>query len=110
MSDWHDLYDGPEDEDPISMSPEVEEILLGPDTPLDIVGAVSVVMVEMREALGLGVLPLSARPVPGVDDVYTSFMPHGLGLIEYHRSVTPKGAPGFYIARVVRFDDYPTGF
>ncbi|MGW8985402.1 hypothetical protein ACWGQ9_22430 [Streptomyces parvus] len=72
--------------------------------------AVSSVMVEMREALELGVLPPSGRPLPGAPGAYVSGTPRGLGLIEFHETTTGKGERGFYLARVIRADDYPAGF
>ncbi|MFF8842544.1 hypothetical protein ACF08N_07385 [Streptomyces sp. NPDC015127] len=110
MSDGYYPYEGPEEEDPLTLSPQVEEILFSLDTPADVMSAVSSVMVEMREALELGVLPPSGRPLPGLPGAYVSPMPRGLGLIEYHETTTAKGERGFYLARVIRTDDYPTGF
>ncbi|WP_371534991.1 hypothetical protein OG210_03915 [Streptomyces sp. NBC_00466] len=110
MSDGGDLYGGPEEEDPLILSPQVEDVLFGFDTPADVMSAVSSVMVELREALELGVLPPSGRPLPGVPGAYVSAMPRGLGLIEFHETATGKGERGFYLARVIRTDDYPAGF
>ncbi|MEV7238518.1 hypothetical protein AB0N06_32655 [Streptomyces sp. NPDC051020] len=66
MSDGSDPYEGPEEEDPLTLSPQVEEALFSMDTPADVMSAVSSVMVEMREALELGGLPPSGRPLPGI--------------------------------------------
>ncbi|WP_432733184.1 hypothetical protein [Streptomyces sp. NBC_01420] len=67
--------------------------------------AVSSVMVEMREALELGVLPPSGRPLPATEGI-----PRGLGLVEFHETATEKGERGFHLARVIRIDDYPAEF
>ncbi|MFJ1901554.1 hypothetical protein [Streptomyces sp. NPDC088115] len=107
MSDGGDLYGRPEEEDPLTLSPQVEEVLFSLDTPADVMSAVSSVMVEMREALELGVLPPSGRPLPGLPGAYVSAMPRGLGLVEFHETATAKGERGFYLARVIRIDDYP---
>ncbi|MGW2207104.1 hypothetical protein [Streptomyces sp. NPDC001774] len=99
-----------EDFDPISLSPQVEEVIADLSTPAEVFGAVAACLVELREALELGLtLPPGARPVPGEAALYSSFMPGRLGLIEYRPIDTVKG-PGFYVTRVIRLDDYPTGF
>ncbi|KOV62863.1 hypothetical protein ADK64_22540 [Streptomyces sp. MMG1121] len=41
---------------------------------------------------------------------YVSTMPRGFGLIEIHESATAKGERGFYLARVIRADNYPIEF
>ncbi|QNE83651.1 hypothetical protein F0345_23145 [Streptomyces rutgersensis] len=94
MSDGGDPYEGPEEEDSLILSPQVEEALFSLDTPADVMSAVSSVMVEMREALEPGVLPPSGRPLPGISGAYVSAMPRGLGLIEFHETATEKGSAG----------------
>lgn len=110
MSAEDDWCEGPGEEDPLTLSPQVEEVVFSLDTPADVMSAVSSVMVEMREALELGVLPPSGRPLPAVPGGYVSAMPRGLGLVEFHETATEKGERGFHLARVIRIDDYPAEF
>ncbi|MGW2207097.1 hypothetical protein [Streptomyces sp. NPDC001774] len=73
-----DGVDGP-GEGPLVLSPAVGEILFHPHTPADMFSAICAVMVALREALELGVLPPDAMPVPGVPGTYLSPMRRGLG-------------------------------
>ncbi|MFF1690587.1 hypothetical protein [Streptomyces sp. NPDC058254] len=63
MSRYHE--DGADEPDPLIMSPQVEAVLLSPDTPMDVVGAVSTAMVALRDALDAGVLSRTRCPSPG---------------------------------------------
>lgn len=91
------------------MSPQVEAVLLGPDTPMDVVGALATTMVGLREALDAGVLPPDAMPVPGVDGAFLLAMPHGLGTREFHQTQV-VGRIAAYLSRVVHADTYPGEF
>jgi hypothetical protein len=105
---WLD-NDGSDEFDPLIMSPQVEAVLLGPDTPMDIVGALATAMVALREALDAGVLPPDAMPVPGIDAAFLLALPHGLGMLEFHQTQV-EGQTAAYLSRVVRTDTYPGAF
>lgn len=101
--------DGSDEFDPLIMSPQVEAVLLGPGTPMDVVGALAMAMVALREALDAGVLPPDAMPVPGVDGAFLLALPHGLGMLEFHQTQV-DGQISAYLSRVVRTDTYPDQF
>lgn len=105
---WLD-NDGSDEPDPLIMSPQVEAVLLGTDTPMDVVGALSTAMVALREALDAGVLPPDAMPVPGLEGAFLLAMPHGLGMLEFHQTQV-AGRIAAYLSRVVRTDTYPGTF
>ena len=102
---WYE-EDGAGEPDPLIMSPQVEAVLLGPDTPMDVVGALSTAMVALRDALDAGVLPPDAMPVPGIPGAFLIAMPHGLGMLEFHQTQV-SGRLAVYLSRVVRTDTYP---
>ena len=102
------LDDGSDEPDPLIMSPQVEAVLLGPDTPMDVIGGLSAAMVALREALDTGVLPPDAMPVPGVGGAFLLAMPHGLGMLEFHQTQV-GGQIAAYLSRVVR-TDFPDQF
>ncbi|MFE4172134.1 hypothetical protein ACFRR7_08760 [Streptomyces sp. NPDC056909] len=52
---------------------------------------------------------IGAALPPQVEEAYLAPLVRDLGLVQYHATETPYG-PGFYVARVVRTDDYPEGF
>ena len=105
---WYE-EDGADGPDPLLMSPQVEAVLLGTDTPMDVVGALSTAMVALRDALDAGVLPPDAMPVPGIPGAFLLAMPHGLGMLEFHQTQV-AGRIAAYLARVVRTDSYPDDF
>ncbi len=107
MSWYHG--DGANEPDPLIMSPQVEAVLLGPDTPMDVVGALSTAMVALRDALDTGVLPPDAMPVPGIPGAFLIAMPHALGMLEFHQTEV-GGRLAVYLSRVVRTDTYPDQF
>lgn len=89
----------------------MQQIVGNPRTPTDLFNGVFVVMVALREALELGVLPPDAMPVPGVPGAYLSPMSGDLGMmVEYHETTTPKGHSAYYLARAVDLDDFLNGF
>ena len=103
---WFD--DGPDEPDPLIMSPQVEAVLLGGDAPIDVVGALASTMVALRDALDAGVLPPDATPVHSVPGAFLIALPRGLG-IQFHQT-TADGQIAFYLSRVVRIDSYPDDF
>ncbi len=109
MSDWGDPYDGDEEHDLITLSPQVQEVFDYEVTPSDVVPAIAAFLVGLRETLDNGRHPEHAEEIPGLPGAYLAPLVRDLGLIQYHATETPDG-PGFYVARVVRTDDYPEGF
>ncbi|MFG2695608.1 hypothetical protein [Kitasatospora sp. NPDC048407] len=109
MSDWDDPYDGDEEHDPITLSPQVEAVFDYAVTPPDVVSAIAALLVGLRETLDGGRHPEHAEEIPGLPGGYLAPLVRDLGLVQYHATETPDG-PGFYVARVVRTDDYPEGF
>lgn len=101
-------YSGPEDEDPVILSPQVQEVAFDTRNPL--FQPLTVTMVSLIEAAELDIVPPDALPVPGVEGAYLSALPDNVHMIEYHATKTPKGRPAFYVARIIDPDDFLRGF
>lgn len=101
-------YSGPDEEDPLILSPQVEAV--AHDTRHPLFQPLVTTMVRLIEALELAILPPDALPVPGVEGAYLSPLPDDVHMIEYHATRTPKGRPAFYLARLIDPDDFLRGF
>ncbi|WP_457028068.1 hypothetical protein [Kitasatospora sp. P5_F3] len=109
MSDWDDPYDGDEEHDPITLSPQVQEVFDYAVTPPDVVSAIAAFLVGLRETLETGRHPEHAEAIPGLAGAFLAPLARDLGLVQYHATETSYG-PGFYVARIVRTDDHPESF
>ncbi|MER8188570.1 hypothetical protein [Kitasatospora sp. NPDC094015] len=96
MSDYDEF---PEDDDPISFSPVVEEFLGDPGTPADVFSAVVAFVVDLRE----NPFPYLSMPVPGRPGMHSAPLNRDLGLVEYavNEDVHP---PRIYVSRILRAD------
>ncbi|MEU9046586.1 MULTISPECIES: hypothetical protein [unclassified Kitasatospora] len=96
MSDYTEL---PDDDDPITLSPAVEEFLGDPDIPADVFSAVVAFIVDLREHP----FPHLSMPVPGRSGMHSAPLRRDLGLVEYavNESADP---PQIYVSRILRAD------
>ncbi|MFJ6772096.1 hypothetical protein ACIQOV_14215 [Kitasatospora sp. NPDC091257] len=87
------------DDDPITVSPAVEELLGNPGTPPDVFSAVVAFLVDLRE----NPFPHLSMPVPGRPGMHSAPLRRDLGLVEY---VVDEGQdpPRIYVSRVLRVD------
>lgn len=107
MSEVDGPFSGDDEHDPISLCAQVDEMLTDHrTTPPEVLSALIAFLVRLREALDAGQHPDHAEEAPDLPGVYTCPLPGDLGLVEYHETKTLLG-PGFYVARVVRADDFP---
>ncbi|WP_031077724.1 hypothetical protein [Streptomyces sp. NRRL WC-3742] len=98
MSD--DFAEYPDDEDdPITLSPAVEEFLADPATPADVFSAFVAFLVDLRE----NPLPHLSMPVPGRPGMYSAPLRRDLGLVEY-AVAEDTDPPQVYVSRVLRVD------
>ncbi|MFF2115861.1 hypothetical protein [Kitasatospora sp. NPDC058184] len=89
----------PDDDDPITVSPAVEEFLGDPGTPADVFSAVVAFLVDLRE----DPFPRLSMPVPGRPGMHSAPLRRDLGLVEYavNEDADP---PRVYVSRVLRVD------
>ncbi|MFF7455291.1 hypothetical protein [Kitasatospora sp. NPDC008115] len=87
------------DDDPITLSPAVEELLGDPGTPADVFSAVVALIVELRE----NPFPHLSMPVPGRPGMHSAPLRRDLGLMEY---AVDEGQepPRIYVSRILRAD------
>ncbi|MFE7529110.1 hypothetical protein ACFU7Y_25830 [Kitasatospora sp. NPDC057542] len=97
MSDYNEFPD--DEDDPITVSPAVEEFLGDPGTPADVFSAVVAFLVDLRE----NPFPHLSMPVPGRPGMHSSPLRRDLGLVEY--AVNEGSAPPrIYVSRILRAD------
>ncbi|MCX5215936.1 hypothetical protein OG689_43130 [Kitasatospora sp. NBC_00240] len=91
--------DEPEEDDPITFSPVVEEFLEDPGTPAEVFSAVVAFIVDLRE----NPFPHLSMPVPGRPGMHSAPLRRDLGLVEYavNEDADP---PAIYVSRILRAD------
>ncbi|WP_030274321.1 hypothetical protein [Streptomyces sp. NRRL B-24484] len=92
-------HDVPAADDPITLSPAVEELLADPATPADVFSAAVAFLVELRE----NPFPHLSLPVPGRPGMHSAPLHRDVGLVEYavNESTDP---PLIYVSRILRAD------
>ncbi|MEV8327792.1 hypothetical protein [Kitasatospora sp. NPDC056731] len=89
----------PDEDDPITLSPAVEEFLGDPGTPADVFSAVVAFLVDLRE----NPFPHLSMPVPGRPGMHSAPLLRDLGLVEY--AVDEGQDPSrVYVSRILRAD------
>lgn len=88
-----------DEDDPIALSPAVEEMLGDPKTPAEVFSATVAFLVDLRE----NPFPHLSMPVPGRPGMHSAPLRHDIGLVEYavNETVDP---PAIYISRILRAD------
>ncbi|MBP0453954.1 hypothetical protein J5Y04_31090 [Kitasatospora sp. RG8] len=97
MSDYSDFLD--DEDDPLTLSPAVEEFLGDPGTPADVFSAVVAFLVDLRE----NPFPHLSMPIPGRPGMHSAPLRRDLGLVEYvvNEDLDP---PRIYVSRILRAD------
>lgn len=89
----------PDEDDPIILSPAVEEFLGDPGTPADVFSAVVAFLVDLRE----NPFPHLSMPIPGRPGMHSAPLRPDLGLVEY--AVDEDQDPSrVYVSRILRAD------
>ncbi|MFJ9447175.1 hypothetical protein ACIRRH_35795 [Kitasatospora sp. NPDC101235] len=96
MSDYSEF---PDDDDPVAISPAVEDLLGDPGTPAEVFSAVVAFLVDLRE----DPFPHLSMPVPGRPGMHSAPLRRDLGLVEYAVN-EEKDPPRIYVSRVLRAD------
>ncbi|MFJ9777634.1 hypothetical protein ACIRVF_41415 [Kitasatospora sp. NPDC101157] len=95
-----DDFEHPDDEDdPITLSPVVEEFLGDPGTPAEVFSAVVAFLVDLRE----NPFPHLSMPVPGRPGMHSAPLRRDLGLVEYAVN-EDSDPPRIYVSRILRAD------
>ncbi|MFF2751364.1 hypothetical protein ACFVVA_38245 [Kitasatospora sp. NPDC058048] len=97
MSDHNEFPD--DQDDPITVSPAVEEFLGDPGTPADVFSAVVAFLVDLRE----NPFPHLSMPVPGRPGMHSAPLRRDLGLVEYAVNEVTE-PPRIYVSRILRAD------
>lgn len=86
-------------DDPLTLSPAVQDLLADVTTPADVYSAVVAFLVDVREHP----FPDLAMPVPGRPGMYSAPLRRDVGLVEYavNEDTDP---PSIYVSRVLRAD------
>ncbi|TQF07945.1 hypothetical protein E6W39_01000 [Kitasatospora acidiphila] len=94
-----EYIDYPDEDDPITFSPVVEEFLGDPGTSADVFSAVVAFVVELRE----NPFPHLSMPVPGRPGMHSAPLRRDLGLVEYvvDEATEPSA---IYVSRILRAD------
>ncbi|MGW2375066.1 MULTISPECIES: hypothetical protein [Kitasatospora] len=89
----------PDEDNPITLSPAVEELLGDPGTAPDVFSAVVAFLVDLRE----NAHPRLSTPVPGRPGMHSAPLRRDLGLVEYavHEGQEPLR---IYVSRILRVD------
>ncbi|MET8630052.1 hypothetical protein ABZW30_41105 [Kitasatospora sp. NPDC004669] len=92
-------YEASDEDDPITLSPAVEELLAAPGTSPDVFSAVVAFLVDLRE----NPFPHLSLPVPGRPGMHSAPLNRDLGLVEYavNEDIDP---PRIYVSRILRAD------
>ncbi|MER7672107.1 hypothetical protein ABTY61_27120 [Kitasatospora sp. NPDC096128] len=89
----------PDEDDPVTLSPAVEELLGDPGTTPDLFSAIVAFLVDLRE----NAFPHLSMPVPGRSGMHSAPLRRDLGLVEY--SVDEgQDPPRIYVSRILRVD------
>ncbi|GHF87032.1 hypothetical protein GCM10018790_75690 [Kitasatospora xanthocidica] len=94
-----EYFEGPDEDDPITLSPAVEQFLADPDTSPDVFSAVVAFLVDLRE----NPFPHLSMPVPGRPGMHSTPLRRDLGLVEYAVDETADPAR-IYVSRILRAD------
>ncbi|MFD8481553.1 hypothetical protein [Kitasatospora sp. NPDC059673] len=94
MSDHSEFED-----DPLILSPAVEESLDDPGTPADVFSTVVAFLVDLRE----NPCPHLSMPVPGRPGMHSAPLRRDLGLVEYVVN-DDTDPPRIYVSRILRAD------
>ncbi|MDH6145990.1 MULTISPECIES: hypothetical protein [Kitasatospora] len=94
-----EYIDYPDEDDPITFSPVVEEFLGDPGTPADVFSAVVAFVVDLRE----DPFPHLSMPVPGRPGMHSAPLRRDLGLVEYAVNEATE-PPAIYVSRILRAD------
>ncbi|MFJ6384644.1 hypothetical protein ACIQI7_32140 [Kitasatospora sp. NPDC092039] len=97
MSDHNEFPD--DQDDPITVSPAVEEFLGDPGTPADVFSALVAFLVDLRG----NPFPHLSMPVPGRPGMHSAPLRRDLGLVEYAVDERQE-PPQIYVSRVLRVD------
>ncbi|MBD0690514.1 hypothetical protein [Streptomyces sp. CBMA123] len=94
-----DHVEVPDEDDPITLSPAVEELLDDPGTAPDLFPAVVAFPVDVRE----NAVPHLSMPVPGRPGMHSAPLRRDLGLVEYAVD-EEQDPPRIYVSRILRMD------